>query len=246
MMRPSVALTAVEVAEPLPPLSTKVGGLPDLPLGTESPTKDDGTPLPLAVQVNLTVLAELFPDLLPWPAGGGLLQLFSAGPASRTLVHRDLAGLRQGVPGPNVRTEYQLEPALQSCIPDPREYPPLWALREQLSPAQLALLDEWLWQCHPAPIQVGGSASWEQDPAHWEAWALDHGVYPSDDADDDPYYEKYNAARDNADEQAMAEGWQLVMQYSPNEHEGTFYVLAPLDPVGRWDLNRLQTIFQTT
>jgi hypothetical protein len=252
MIRPSLEMIPVRVAAPQPPLATKLGGSPDLPPGTAWPASADGSPLPLTFQVNFTVLAERFPDLLPWPVGGGLLQFFHDRSSARTLIHRDLAALRSATDGPRHDAEYRLDPVSKGCFPDqPRDYRRFWAVRDTLGPQHTALLDAWARQFDPAPHQLGGGADWYQGPGYWQGWAQGQGLdpldlYPGDDdgEDDDEYEAKHEQAQQNAEDRALRENWQLVFQYTPTQHTGRYYFLAPPGAAGGWDLDRIQAVFQ--
>jgi uncharacterized protein DUF1963 len=251
MIRPSLELIPVRVAAPGPPLSTKLGGSPDLPPGTAWPTDADGSSLPLTFQINFTALADRFPELLPWPVGGGLLQFFHDRTSPRTLVHRDLTTLRPAAGGPKQHAEYRLDPVERRCFPDrPDDYRSYWAVRDKLSSPHLALLDQWTGQFSPVEHQIGGGANWYQGPGYWAGWARDQGLdpldlYPGDDDEDDEEYEaKCDEAHQHAEERALAENWQLVFQFTPSEHTGMYYFVAPTDAAGRWDLHRLQAVFQ--
>ncbi|MEV4513944.1 DUF1963 domain-containing protein [Dactylosporangium sp. NPDC049525] len=137
------------VDEALPVLSTKLGGVPDLPPGQAWPVASDGAPLQFVLQLNLTDLASRFEGLLPWPAGGGVVQLFTDGDSrgDAVLVHRDLSGLRPAESPAPVVGEYRLDPAVTFTFPDDATGDePFWALRarlEQESPELKQLLDKW-------------------------------------------------------------------------------------------------------
>jgi hypothetical protein len=257
-IRPCLGLTPVPVGGPLPRLSTKLGGVPDLPPGTPWPVDPDEGPLPFVFQLNLTGLAERFVGLLPWPAGGGLVQLFSNGDDTgvRVLVHRDLGALRPAEPPATPPVEryaqYRLDPVLTESLVDrgPDAEPPMWSLYRQLSKEHGDLLQNWFFE-FGASIQVGGGVPWHQHPGYWQGWAQDRGLYPfpSNGVDDPDGRRLY----DNAEEQAQAEDWQLVCMLSdaprvPEEFAsgGGFYFMAPPDATGRWDIDRLQMVYQCT
>jgi hypothetical protein len=249
---PSVVLDPVPVTGPLPVLSTKLGGAPDLPPGADWPLGATGEPLPFMAQVNLTDLAGRFPDVLPWPTGGGLLQLFSIGDVrdATVLVHRDLAALRPATPAAEPLDEVRLDPTVKGCLSNdrPADLDPLLALADRLGreqPTLGKLLDDWrngfTRPYFGAKQQVGGGGLWIQDRSYWEAWALDweqvHGRDPFESPDDsvDVY------AR--ASGQAYADGWQVVLNLI--DDFGGFFFLAPPDADGRWDLDRLQLLYQS-
>ena len=257
---PSVVLTPAPVDGPLPALSTKVGGAPDLPPGAEWPCGPDGEQLPFQMQVNFTDLAARFPDLLPWPTGGGLLQLFIVGGGMdlALLVHRDLAALRPATPPVEPTEELRLDPSVEGCSYG--EYPavmePLFALRNRLDQEQSPLrkvLDDWLRQFdrdpYDAQLQLGGGGLWIQDRGYADAWikdwALEHGrdLFDFPFADRDEYDRKRNVLWDNARAQAQADGWQVVLNLL--DEFGGYYLLAPPDAHGRWDLDRLQVLSQS-
>jgi hypothetical protein len=51
-------------------------------------------------------------------------------------------------------------------------------------------------------------------------------------------------AQQNAEDRALRENWQLVFQYTPTQHTGRYYFLAPPGAAGGWDLDRIQAVFQ--
>ena len=252
LLRPAIGFGHGGVGAPLPPLASKHGGRPDLPPGTAWPTDTDGTPMPLTFQLNLTDLAGRFPGRLPWPAGGGVVQLFSLEDdrTMQVLVHRDVTDLRpaEAPAGVELLGERRLDPVATLTLPEigPDE-DRLAVLREQLDEDQRAALEDWTDQYLPQTFQLGGCGDWEQDPAYGEAWNLDRGGerWAEPVVDFDP--EKYDGPYDYAQQRAVAEGWQLVAQMPDFVDQcGTFYLLAPLDPAGGWDLDRLQLIYQCT
>jgi Domain of unknown function (DUF1963) len=253
---PCLSANASAADEPLPALSTKLGGRPDLPPGTPWPTRDDGEPLALTLQCNFTDLAERFPGLLPWPNGGGLLQLFANGDdiGMKTLIHHDLSTLRPASPpDPDVLLdEWHLLWAAGRTTPDHRLDSPLWDVLYDLDGDQEEEADDVLEPFRPGEVQIGGSPGWDQDAAYWEALARDRGLFPS--YDDENFTAKLQAAHEQAsEEEALAQGWQLVFMlgdpYGSDctfASDGHFYLMAPLDGTGRWDLGRLQVIYQCT
>lgn len=258
---PSLAMAPVPVAEPLAVCSTKLGGVPDLPPGTPWPDGTGGEPLPFVLQLNLTDLAERFDGLLPWPAGGGIVQLFTTGDDrdAAVLVHRDLAALRQATPPVEPAQEYRLDPSVQHVLSDDSlDTAPLWSLAERLGreqPDVKTLLDTWGRRFLGTPLQVGGGGRWIQDAGYWEAWASDHGygLWDFEYTDQDDYHRKTEARYINAVDQARAEGWQVVFNLCDDKRVveafasfGGFFLLAPADAAGRWDLDRLQLQYQCT
>jgi hypothetical protein len=216
--------------------------------------------LPFLAQVNLTDLAGRFPDVLPWPTGGGLLQLFSIGDDRdvTVLVHRDLAALRPAAPAAEPVDEVRLDPSVKGCPSNdrPADLDPLTELADRLGqeqPELRKLLDGWRGGFDrpygQAQQQVGGGGLWIQDRSYWEAWAKDweqvHGRDPFDlpDADRDESQRRSDAAYAHAYEQAYADGWQVVLNLL--DEYGGFFLLAPPDPHDRWDLNRLQLLYQS-
>jgi hypothetical protein len=246
-IRPSVALNPADDDGPVPPLATKLGGLPGLPPGVTWPYASDGTPIWMIGQVNLSALAERFPGLLPWPTGGALVQVFTGGvDDTATLVHRELEALRPAVPPPGaeVETEELLIPAASGCSFDHwLDLPAYEALLGQLDEPRRVLAQQWVRRFTPATHQVGGNGDWLQDLGYADAWAADHGVPRfggltySDDSD------LLQAAGERDERLTRAEGWQLVIQLDTGW--GTrLFVCAPPDEAGLWDLSRLQTVSQ--
>lgn len=257
VLRPSLAMSPVPVSTPLPVLSTKLGGVPDLPPGAPWPSSADDAPMAFVLQLNLTDLADRFTDLLPWPTGGGIVQLFTGDSnVFKVLIHRDLAALRPATPRAEPAGEYRLDPVVKGCVPD--QPPELYGLRqayEQLGkehPELVALLQDWCDQHSPAALQVGGAGLWVQDVGYAEAWAQDHGGDPfAIPLDEENYTQKLTEVYDQVEEQARADGWQLVFNLLDDHRvperfawDGGFYLLAPSDAAGRWDLARLQLIHQ--
>jgi hypothetical protein len=119
-------------------------------------------------------------------------------------------------------------------------------------PELVPLLRGWCDQHSPAALQVGGAAQWVQDVGYAEAWALDHGGDPFDiPMGEEDFAQKLTEAYDHVEEQARAEGWQLVFNLLDDHRvperfawDGGFYLLAPSDAAGRWDLARLQLVCQ--
>jgi hypothetical protein len=256
-LRPSLTGRATPAAAPLPPLSTKLGGRPDLPPGTPWPVNAEGEPLALSVQCNLTELAGRYPDQLPWPAGGGLIQLFIDydGDATELFVHPDLAVLRPATPPDDeeaVLPECAVGWGAGRCRPDYASADDLWEAHTRLDKPLQEQLEDVLEDFAPGELQLGGYPAWMQDAAYWEASALDQGLITGPDAPG--HWAALSAARDRiSNPQAQADGWELVLQLTDGSGVdtdytqcGTFYLMAPRGPEGRWQIDRLQVVFQCT
>jgi hypothetical protein len=257
---PCLVMTQVPANEALPVLSTKLGGVPDLPPDTAWPLGRNQQPLPLLVQLNFTDLAARYPEFLPWPSGGGIMQLFTGThPDDNTaLVHRDLAALRPTASPIEPANEIRLDPSRRACFSDdPDVLGPLRSLREQFGreePELATLLARW-WRQFDRPhfgdyVQVGGDGLWIQDEGYSDAWAEDwaqqHGRHPFDiphDLGEEEYGRRIVAAYANARKRAQADGWRIVVNVQ-EDGGGCTYVLAPPDAAGNWDLDRLQVLYQ--
>jgi hypothetical protein len=251
VMRPGLAMTPVPVGEAQPAPATKLGGSPDLPPGEGWPVGPDGAPLPFVLQLNLTALAERFPGLLPWPARGGVVQLFTIGDdrGCAMRVHRDLGALRPAASPLEAAAEYRLDPAVIAVLPDnPGDAAPFWALTAALErddPAAAKRLDAWMRAIDHPKVQVGGSGDWHQDVGYGEAWCRDRGHATVDDWMEAEDLQDIGAAYQRAEDEARAEHWQLVLQLL-DDLGGGFYFVAPHDAAGRWDLDRMQLQYQCT
>jgi hypothetical protein len=164
----------------------------------------------------------------------------------RVLVHRELVDFATAeAVDVRVDVERRLEPVETLCLVDRPECGPasesLEEVRDRLDEDQLEELEYWLEQYLPKQLQAGGCARWLQDPGYGEAWNLDRGGDRWELGDVEYDKERYTSPWAYAEERALADGWQLVAQFRDG---GTFYLLAPLDAAGRWNLDRLQLLYQ--
>ena len=91
---------------------------------------------------------------------------------------------------------------------------------------------------------AGGYPGWLQDPAYVEAAIADAGLTP-DELRPKPDTPEAAALRGRI--RADAARWRLVFQVgSLCGDDGCFYLLAPLDPAGHYDLDRIRHIYQCT
>lgn len=250
-----VALRESPAEAPQPVLSTKLGGVPDLPPGMPWPAGDDGDPAPFGFQVNFTDLAARFPGLLPWPAGGGLIQFFIGYKHPTVVTHRDLSALRPTAGPVDELREYRIDPVVGvwkgNDIPASGRQA-LEQLRGGLTAEENAALQRLL-AGDPPTHQVGGSAWWIQDCDMWAATYLERGMDPiealnadggDDWATDTEYYEWL--------ERPYADGWRLMLTFGTMDDSdywfgdlGVFYFVAPLDAAGHWNIDRTQVIYQS-
>lgn len=251
-------------------------GRPDLPAGMPWPTNDGGRPLPFAFQINLDEVTAAFPGRVPLPERPGLLQFFSTfvspddadvnewdsgvfrpdGAFNRILVHRDLTDLRPASPPtPEPETvdheETPLVPAASLSVPDRAE---LWLNRSPTHGRAEALLqeddaiadaytewsDEFIEFC-----RTGGYPNWLQGDGYTDAVARERGIRHGDLFAMGKL--RPESADLFADLNAEARHWHLLFEVeSFLGEDGAIYLVAPLDAAGRYDLDRVQLVYQCT
>jgi hypothetical protein len=254
------------------PGGTRLYGDPDVPHGFDWPVAHSGEPVPFALQVDLDEVAERFPDRVPLPRRPGVVQFFTTFVSddhveewdtglfkpergqNHVVVHRDRTGLRPAR-GPVVANydgmdggkAQPLTPEAALSAPDTGE---LW--RPQHAGLRAVVLagddtrvayQEWAFELS-ADEQTGGYPRWLQDAGYADAVARERGLTHRDlhGPPGGPGNERLVD-----DVYAAGDAWHLVFQVnSLIGDDGMFYFVAPLDTDGRYDLDRLQVVYQCT